>query len=58
MALEDSPNGIRSATAAGMRAVMVPDLVQPDGELEKIAFRICKDLREVIEILEEQRAYP
>lgn len=58
MALEDSPNGIRSATAAGMRAVMVPDLVQPDGELEKIAFRICKDLREVIEILEEQRACP
>ena len=52
MALEDSPNGIRSASAAGMAAVMVPDLVQPDEELKRLAFRVCQDLTEVIGILE------
>mgnify|MGYP005770338795 FL=1 len=33
-ALEDSRNGLRSAHAAGCRAVMVPDLWQPDPETE------------------------
>ncbi len=52
MALEDSPNGIRSASAAGMTAVMVPDLVQPDEELKRLAFRVCRDLTEVMGLLE------
>ena len=34
--VEDSFNGIRSVAAAGMLAVMVPDMVQPDGEIKKI----------------------
>ena len=29
-AVEDSYNGIRSAHAAGMKPVMVPDLLEPD----------------------------
>ena len=30
LAIEDSPNGMRAAVAAGCRAVMVPDLAGPD----------------------------
>ena len=33
LAIEDSPNGIRSAYDAGTRVVMVPDLTGPDVEL-------------------------
>lgn len=43
-AVEDSFNGIRSAHAAGMMTVMVPDLVQPDEELLKIVDVKCADL--------------
>ena len=38
LALEDSPNGIKSAAAAQCRAVMVPDLTQPDEELTPLLF--------------------
>lgn len=55
MALEDAPNGIRSASQAGMYAVMIPDLVQPDEIMKKTAYRICKNLYEVIDLLEHMK---
>ena len=30
--MEDSPNGVRAASDAGLRTVMVPDLTKPDEE--------------------------
>ena len=51
VAVEDSPNGIRSATAAGMRAIMVPDKIAPDQEMKNKCWKICKSLKDLEEIL-------
>ncbi len=51
VAIEDSYNGIRSAYRAGMVPIMVPDLVEPDEEMKKLAKYICKDLLQVKKIL-------
>ncbi len=52
-AIEDSPNGIRSAHAAGMVPLMVPDMIAPDAEMEGLSRRIFRDLGEVLAFLKE-----
>ena len=47
LALEDSHNGIRAAHGAGMMAVMVPDLLEPDEEMHALCVRIIESLHEV-----------
>ena len=54
-AIEDSPNGIRSAHAAGMRPIMVPDMIAPDEEMRRLSFRIRKDLFEVLAYLKQEK---
>jgi HAD superfamily hydrolase (TIGR01509 family) len=44
VALEDSPNGLRSAVGAGLRTVLIPDLA-PIGEAERnLAWWVSQDL--------------
>lgn len=53
-AIEDSPNGIRSAHRAGMRPLMVPDMIAPDQEMRELSERIFRDLKEVLEFLKKE----
>jgi HAD superfamily hydrolase (TIGR01509 family) len=48
IALEDSYNGIRAAHAAGMRVIMVPDLLCPTAEIAELSEAIVPDLCEVL----------
>lgn len=53
VALEDSPNGIKSAAAAGCKTIMIPDLSEPDEELESLAFAVSESLDGVIDIIKQ-----
>ncbi len=50
-AIEDSYNGIRAAHAAGLRPLMVPDLVAADEEMRGLSEAVCADLFEVMDYL-------
>lgn len=52
-AIEDSHNGIRSASAAGLRPIMVPDILPADGEMRALAETVCADLFEVMAYLKQ-----
>ncbi|MCH5338353.1 MAG: HAD family phosphatase [Acetatifactor sp.] len=53
-AIEDSPNGIRSAHAAGMRPLMVPDMIAPDEEMQRLSYRIFQNLNQVLDYLKTE----
>ncbi|MCC8042758.1 MAG: HAD family phosphatase [Oscillospiraceae bacterium] len=52
--LEDSRNGIKAAYAAGMRPIMIPDMIEPDDEIISMLYALKKDLTEVIAFLEAE----
>ena len=56
LALEDSHNGVRSASSAGMMTIMVPDMLDPTEEMRTLTVRIAHDLHEVRALLEAQRS--
>ena len=50
-ALEDSANGVRSASAAGCHVFQVPDLVVPTPELRQLGHDVVETLHDVLELL-------
>lgn len=55
LAVEDSFNGIRSASAAGCAAVMIPDLLAPTDEIRALANAVLPDLYALPAFLQEFR---
>ncbi len=51
LALEDSDNGVRSAIAAGLQVIQVPDLKQPSSAVRALGHRIVNSLAEVEHLL-------
>ena len=50
-AVEDSPNGIRSAYDAGCKVIMIPDLAPPDAQTEQLLYRKLDTFALLINIL-------
>ncbi len=50
--LEDSINGIKSLYNANMKAIMIPDLIEPTDEIKPMIYKVCRDLREVVNLIE------
>lgn len=48
LVLEDSKNGAIAAYKAGIKCVIVPDIVEPDEEVKEIAYCIVDSLKDVI----------
>ncbi len=57
LALEDSPNGIRSAHAAGLRPIMIPDLVKEAPEIDPLLEARLASLHDVIPYIQEHFSF-
>ena len=55
LALEDSPNGVQSASSAGCVTVMVPDLDTPDEKTKSMLYSTAEDLEKVIDLIKSMK---
>lgn len=50
-AVEDSPNGIKSAYGAGLNVIMVPDLTGPDEEISHMLYACVGSLTDIRDLI-------
>lgn len=53
VAIEDSANGVKSASSAGCITIMIPDMIQPTKELKSLANIVLPSLKDVPSFLEK-----
>jgi beta-phosphoglucomutase-like phosphatase (HAD superfamily) len=53
IACEDSPPGIEAASRAGLRPILVPDLITPTDAMRAHAWQVVNSLHEVIPIIRQ-----
>lgn len=56
IAVEDSYNGIRSASRAGLKVIMIPDRLPPVPETDKLLFARLDSLNQLITFISETKA--
>lgn len=52
LAVEDAPSGVRSAHAAGMRTVLIPDRDMPGEDITSLCHAVLPDLPSVLSLIE------
>ncbi|MBP5489737.1 MAG: HAD family phosphatase [Lachnospiraceae bacterium] len=55
IAVEDAPNGVRSAFSAGCKVVMIPDQTEPDEELQPMLYARFDALPGLIGLVKEEK---
>lgn len=54
--LEDSVNGVKSAHAAGLKVIQIPNVVPPAPELSQLGITVCDSMHDVLNLLETGNA--
>lgn len=58
LACEDSPPGIEAAYTAGLRTILIPDLITPTERMIGHAWKVLPSLHEVSALIRETCAFP
>lgn len=53
--VEDTRNGVLAIHRAGIKAIMIPDLEQPNKEIENVLYAKLNSLLDMMELLKKEK---